>query len=43
MNEKTGHFYTFGPFRLDPSERLLILDAKPVPLAPKAFECCLCW
>jgi serine/threonine protein kinase len=38
MNEKTRHFYSFGPFRLDPSERLLILDAKPVPLAPKAFE-----
>ena len=38
MNEKTRHFYSFGPFRLDPSERLLILDGKPVPLAPKAFE-----
>ena len=38
MNEKTGHFYTFGPFRLDPRECLLILDGKPVPLAPKAFE-----
>jgi DNA-binding response OmpR family regulator len=38
MNEKTGHFYTFGPFRLDSRECLLILDGKPVPLAPKAFE-----
>jgi serine/threonine protein kinase/Tfp pilus assembly protein PilF len=38
MNEKTGHFYTFGPFRLDSRECLLVLDGKPVPLAPKAFE-----
>ena len=38
MNEKTGHFYCFGPFRLDPRECLLVLDGKPVPLAPKAFE-----
>src|SRR5580698_2606829 len=38
MNEKTRHFYSFGPFRLDPRECLLILDSKPVPLAPKAFE-----
>ena len=42
MNKKTGHFYTFGPeFRLDPRECLLILDGKPVPLAPKAFEALL--
>ena len=38
MNEKTGHLYTFGPFRLDPRECLLFLEGKPVPLAPKAFE-----
>ena len=38
MNEKTGHFYTFGPFRLDSTECRLVLDGKPVPLAPKAFE-----
>ena len=38
MNEKTRQFYCFGPFRLDPKECLLILDGKPVPLAPKAFE-----
>ena len=38
MNEKKRHFYYFGPFRLDPRECLLILDGKPVPLAPKAFE-----
>jgi serine/threonine protein kinase/tetratricopeptide (TPR) repeat protein len=38
MNEKTGHFYCFGPFRLDSRECLLVLEGKPVPLAPKAFE-----
>jgi len=38
MSQKTKHFYAFGPFFLDASECLLILDGKPVPLAPKAFE-----
>jgi DNA-binding winged helix-turn-helix (wHTH) protein len=38
MNEKTKHFYTFGPFLLDAGECLLTLDGKPVALAPKAFE-----
>src|SRR5579872_2983638 len=41
MSEKTGHLYSFGPFRLDANECLLILDGKPVPLAPKAFEALL--
>jgi serine/threonine protein kinase len=41
MSEKTGHLYSFGPFRLDTSECLLILDGKPVLLAPKAFEALL--
>ncbi len=34
----TKHFYEFGPFRLDPDERLLLRDNRPVPLQPKAFE-----
>jgi serine/threonine protein kinase len=38
MSQKTKHFYAFGPFLLKASECLLILDGKPVPLAPKAFE-----
>jgi eukaryotic-like serine/threonine-protein kinase len=38
MKEKTKYFYAFGPFLLDAGECLLILDGKPVPLAPKAFE-----
>ena len=32
------HLYEFGPFRLDPAERSLLRDGKPVPLTPKAFE-----
>ena len=30
--------YEFGPFRLDPRQRLLLRDGKPIPLQPKAFE-----
>jgi serine/threonine protein kinase len=41
MKQKTRHFYSFGPFRLDTGECLLNLDGKPVPLAPKAFEALL--
>ena len=32
------HFYEFGPFRLDPAERLLLRHNQTIPLAPKAFE-----
>ncbi|HLE62428.1 MAG TPA: winged helix-turn-helix domain-containing protein, partial [Pyrinomonadaceae bacterium] len=30
--------YEFGPFRLDPAERLLTREGTPVSLTPKAFE-----
>lgn len=30
--------YEFGPFRLDPSQRLLLRDDHPIPLQPKAFD-----
>lgn len=30
--------YTFGPFRLDPSERRLVRGDTPVELTPKAFD-----
>jgi len=30
--------YEFGPFRLDPAERLLLRDEQPVSLTPKAFD-----
>ena len=32
------HAYEFGPYRLVPSERLLLREGEPVALAPKAFE-----
>jgi pimeloyl-ACP methyl ester carboxylesterase/DNA-binding winged helix-turn-helix (wHTH) protein/class 3 adenylate cyclase len=30
--------YEFGPFRLDPDERLLLRSGQPIPLAHKVFE-----
>src|SRR5215467_14863485 len=38
MARQFNHLYEFGEFRLDPAERLLLRDEKPVPLTPKAFE-----
>ncbi|HEU0184817.1 MAG TPA: winged helix-turn-helix domain-containing protein [Blastocatellia bacterium] len=38
MMEAYKHFYDFGPFRLDPADRLLLRDGHHVPLTPKAFE-----
>ena len=30
--------YSFGPFRLDPAQRLLFAGTRSIPLQPKAFE-----
>lgn len=30
--------YEFGPFRLNPAERVLTREGRPVPLTPKAFD-----
>jgi DNA-binding winged helix-turn-helix (wHTH) protein/TolB-like protein/Tfp pilus assembly protein PilF len=38
MGLNTKYFYDFGPFRLEPSEQLLLRDSQPVCLTPKAFE-----
>ena len=38
MSKRAKQFYEFGPFRLDPTERLLLRGGEPVPLTPKAFE-----
>src|SRR5690349_5179413 len=38
MDKNPKHFYEFGPFRLDPSERVLSCAGSPVPLTPKAFD-----
>ena len=33
-----NHFYRFGEFTLDADQRVLLREAKPVPLTPKAFN-----
>jgi Tol biopolymer transport system component/DNA-binding winged helix-turn-helix (wHTH) protein len=38
MSLVTKHFYDFENFRVDPGERVLLRDGKPVPLTPKAFQ-----
>jgi DNA-binding winged helix-turn-helix (wHTH) protein/TolB-like protein len=38
MNNQGKELYEFGPFRLDPGKRVLLLDNQPVPLQLKAFE-----
>jgi Tol biopolymer transport system component/DNA-binding winged helix-turn-helix (wHTH) protein len=37
MDRLAKRLYAFGPFLLDPAERLLLRDDRVVPLAPKAF------
>ena len=38
MDKSPKHFYEFGPFHLDPAERVLTCSGAPVPLTPKAFD-----
>jgi DNA-binding winged helix-turn-helix (wHTH) protein/TolB-like protein/Flp pilus assembly protein TadD len=38
MGTSVKHSYEFGPFQLDPPERLLLCDGHPVPITPKAFD-----
>jgi len=38
MRKQPKHWYEFGPFRLDATERVLLRDAEPVPLTPKVFD-----
>ena len=38
MPLETKSLYEFGRFRLDPGQRLLLCEGKPVSLSPKAFE-----
>src|SRR5687768_5746098 len=38
MQRQAQHLYEFGPFRLDPRERLLLRDGAPVALTPKCFD-----
>ncbi len=38
MSLPANHFYEFGPFRIDPGERVLFRDGRPVALPPKTFD-----
>ena len=38
MASPVNVLYEFGPFQLDPPERLLLCEGQPVPLSPKAFD-----
>jgi len=38
MDNVVKHLLVFGPFRLDPEQRLLLRDQRPIPLSPKAFD-----
>jgi len=38
MGVENQVLYEFGPFRLEPDERLLLREGKPASLTPKAFE-----
>jgi DNA-binding winged helix-turn-helix (wHTH) protein/Tfp pilus assembly protein PilF len=38
MNTHASRFYEFGPFCIDPAERLLLRDGVPVPLTAKVFD-----
>lgn len=38
MNRPNTYRYQFDSFYLDPEERLLLRDGKPVPLTPKVFD-----
>jgi DNA-binding winged helix-turn-helix (wHTH) protein len=38
MSKSSRLPYVFGTFRLDPVEKVLFHEERPVPLTPKAFE-----
>jgi len=38
MNQRALHYYEFGPFRLNATERLLQRGSDVVPLTPKVFD-----
>ena len=38
MSKQENRSYEFGPFLLDPAERRLLREGRPVSLAPKAFD-----
>jgi DNA-binding winged helix-turn-helix (wHTH) protein/tetratricopeptide (TPR) repeat protein len=38
MDNAVKHLLEFGPFRLDPEQRLLLREQRSIPLSPKAFD-----
>jgi TolB-like protein/DNA-binding winged helix-turn-helix (wHTH) protein/tetratricopeptide (TPR) repeat protein len=38
MASRVRHWYLFGPYRLDATDRLLYKNAEPVPVPPKVFD-----
>jgi DNA-binding winged helix-turn-helix (wHTH) protein/TolB-like protein/Tfp pilus assembly protein PilF len=38
MKQAVQHLYEFGPFRIDPTERLLMRSGESIPLTAKAFD-----
>jgi DNA-binding winged helix-turn-helix (wHTH) protein len=38
MLQKSRRFFEFGPFRLDPDDRILLREGQRVPLTPRAFD-----
>jgi eukaryotic-like serine/threonine-protein kinase len=38
MNKPDKHLLEFGPFQLDPDQRLLLRDEQPIQISPKAFD-----
>jgi len=38
MSSEIRRFYDFGKFRLDPAEKILFCEDRPVPLRPKVFD-----
>lgn len=38
MGNAVKQLLEFGPFRVDPEQRLLLRDQQPIPLSPKAFD-----
>jgi Tol biopolymer transport system component/DNA-binding winged helix-turn-helix (wHTH) protein len=38
MHRPTKHFYEFGPFRLETTERVLLREGEFIPMTPKTFD-----
>src|SRR6516225_6526621 len=38
MSLREKEMFQFGPFSLDPTERVVLRDGRPVPLTPKVFD-----